>query len=310
MPRQSIVATAVSGLLLCGAPSALAVEEVEVYSNNNSQRVYNIMVLDENMTPVKHRPSFYIAKKHKITTITNYHWNGGNGSSPGTIKLLDGNGKEVAAAKAIGRSGAGGRPNVYWEARMDKVIPPGRYTITDTDWLTWSCNERSGNQGITTVRGIPMDGTATGRWVLKETKIGYSSHPQGSGISVSDKKNSANSYSRTKPDGIAHEYEFLHTWTEPPATLEPGKSIELTLSVENTGFMGVLGCKGWTTLKQTGLSAEAVIAPGNSKASKPNASRKISYKVPSGKAGEETHLTIEVSQGRGKGTKDYVYTYR
>jgi len=93
-------------------------------------------------------------KNWMITFIQTYHWNGGRGTSrPGTIALRDGSGKVYGPWNASGAPGQGGVPNAYWEVRPNFALPPGTYTVIDSDPTTWAQNAASGGRGFIVVRG-------------------------------------------------------------------------------------------------------------------------------------------------------------
>lgn len=317
---RSIIVVSVALMVLASSGIVLMAQEqeVEIYTNSNDDPVYNVRAIDDIGRHVKHPAVFTLSRPCRITSITNYHWNGGQGSRPGSIRIVNvATQKAFGPYKAIGKPGMGDRPNCYWVVTPNVVLEPGKYVIDDSDLATWSINEKTGLCGITWVRGIPVLGTAPGRgngWTLRETKIEYSSHPEGSGILIHG-RNTATSHSSTKPDGIPLVYEFIHTWSEPPASMEPGSVIPLSVSVENRSFRGVLAASGHTEFSNSGKAASAGEAASVTiNPSKPptaaQASRKIEFKVPKGKQGDELWLTFGVSQGRGKGKKHYIYVFK
>jgi hypothetical protein len=93
-------------------------------------------------------------KNWTITLISTYHWNGGRGTSrPGSISLQDASGKVFGPWIAIGTPGQGGVPNANWEVRLNFDLPPGKYTVIDSDPATWAQNAASGGRGFVVVRG-------------------------------------------------------------------------------------------------------------------------------------------------------------
>lgn len=87
-----------------------------------------------------------------LTSIQNYHWNNGNGTSkPGKLGL-----RSLATGKerwwqATGVSGQGGVPNAYWQAKPLVLLPPGIYQILDSEPETWACNSESNGRGFSVV---------------------------------------------------------------------------------------------------------------------------------------------------------------
>ncbi|MFI4933537.1 MAG: hypothetical protein ACHP7N_02870 [Caulobacterales bacterium] len=95
---------------------------------------------------------FRSAKPVRITGIVNYHWNNGQGAAPGTIALRGANGVLYGPWRARGAPGAGGAQNVMWYVEPGVVLPPGAYTVIDSDPATWSQDALSGNRGMGEVR--------------------------------------------------------------------------------------------------------------------------------------------------------------
>jgi hypothetical protein len=87
-----------------------------------------------------------------LTRIMTYHYN--NGTPPGTIALRAGDGTVYGPWPAEGSEGQGAVANAYWTAYPGTEIPPGRYTIVDSDPSTWSWADDTNGRGITEVYGI------------------------------------------------------------------------------------------------------------------------------------------------------------
>jgi hypothetical protein len=106
------------------------------------------------------RPSFTLKSPVCMTQVTTYHWNNGQGATPGiiTLQLHVGGGRtQNFSFQAQGTSGQGGAPNVNWVATANMLIlPAGTYTVLDSDPATWSYNAQSGNRGFVTVSGIAV----------------------------------------------------------------------------------------------------------------------------------------------------------
>jgi hypothetical protein len=99
---------------------------------------------------------FTTQRTYRVTLIRNYHWNDGAGSATvGTVALRDAIGTTYGPWQAVGSDGAGGSSkNLYWEAAPDTLIPPGTYTVIDSDTATWAQNATTGNAGMTHVEGV------------------------------------------------------------------------------------------------------------------------------------------------------------
>jgi hypothetical protein len=95
-----------------------------------------------------------LKEKYMLTFISTYHWNGGRGTPrPGTIALRGSDGKIYGPWKTTGAMGQGAVPNANWEARPNVVLPPGAYTVIDSDPKTWARNSESGGRGFIVVKG-------------------------------------------------------------------------------------------------------------------------------------------------------------
>jgi hypothetical protein len=95
-------------------------------------------------------PTVTFDRAYYLTEITTYHWNGGAGTSAGTIALKDASGKNYGPWQAELVNG------VYWTARPGETIPSGKYTVIDSDPSTWAQNESDGGLGMTWASGITI----------------------------------------------------------------------------------------------------------------------------------------------------------
>ena len=96
---------------------------------------------------------FEIPESYNITYIWTYHFNNGNGVTPGNIALQKSDGAlfgpwEVTAANV--------RQKIDWETRPNAVIPAGRYTIIDSERALWSWSAGSKGMGMAKVKGYPV----------------------------------------------------------------------------------------------------------------------------------------------------------
>ena len=99
---------------------------------------------------------FTLSESWKVTEIETYHWNQGQGVSPGTIGLRAANGTMYGPWQATGLPGQGGVANAYWVVHPNVVIPPGTYTVIDSSPGTWSQNSETGGRGMGWGKGIPQ----------------------------------------------------------------------------------------------------------------------------------------------------------
>jgi len=129
-----------------GDPPADSGPIVDLCNNTNTELVNN---------HPKVRTGCLLKGKAYISEVTTYHWNNGQGASPGTIHLLQ-SGRKLhifGPFKARGTSGQGGARNVNWVAQVGQTLPAGAYFVIDSDPATWSQNQRSNYRGFAIVRG-------------------------------------------------------------------------------------------------------------------------------------------------------------
>ncbi len=100
------------------------------------------------------KPSFAIYESQIITYIDTYHWNDGKGASAGgKISLKRDDGTIYGPWIVETKPGQGGVPNAWWIVHPNEVIPPGRYTVEDSDVATWSQNQGSNGCGFSKIEG-------------------------------------------------------------------------------------------------------------------------------------------------------------
>jgi len=98
--------------------------------------------------------TFTISASWLVTEITTYHWNNGQGKTPGTIGLRAADGATYGPWQATGLPGSGGVPDAQWVVKPNIVIPPGTYTVLDSDPSTWAQNSETGGAGMSWGNGI------------------------------------------------------------------------------------------------------------------------------------------------------------
>ncbi|MFI4976300.1 MAG: hypothetical protein ACHP84_17320, partial [Caulobacterales bacterium] len=141
--RVGLAALALAAGATCAATSAQA---ADLCNNTNGGGVLN--------GPNSHRTPCTLTQPAHITQLITYHWNNGNGATPGTIMLFDpSTGVQYGPFAATGSSGQGGAPNVNWVANVNLTVPAGAYQVIDSDPPTWSWNSASGNYGFAKVEG-------------------------------------------------------------------------------------------------------------------------------------------------------------
>jgi hypothetical protein len=97
---------------------------------------------------------FTIPQSYYIASIWNYHYNGGQGVTPGNISLRRSDGKvfgpwEVTAFDVTTK--------INWECQPKTTIPAGAYIIIDSEDALWSWNEKTKGRGMSKVKGYPAN---------------------------------------------------------------------------------------------------------------------------------------------------------
>lgn len=98
--------------------------------------------------------TFTINSSWLVTEIINYHWNNQQGRTPGTVGLRAADGTTYGPWQATGQPGQGGVPDAYWVVKPNIVIPPGTYTVLDSEPSTWAQNQETGGRGQSWGKGI------------------------------------------------------------------------------------------------------------------------------------------------------------
>ena len=109
---------------------------------------------------------FTLSGPGHVSKIMTYHWNGGRGSSPGTIGLKNTQtGEVIGPWKAAGANGYDPTPGAqwpttstappyrYWTVQPGRDLPAGTYEVVDSEPSTWSYAPDTGKRGITYVFG-------------------------------------------------------------------------------------------------------------------------------------------------------------
>lgn len=124
-----------------------AAEPIMIFERNTLGAVEN-----NPLNPTK----FTLNQTYLITEIRTYHWNYGQGQTPGAIGILDEEGKLLFEMAATGQPGMGGVPDAYWMIQPNLELIAGEYTIQDSDPSTWSQNFETGGQGIAWIFGLAV----------------------------------------------------------------------------------------------------------------------------------------------------------
>lgn len=100
-------------------------------------------------------PTWKTNEPMNVSEIHTYHWNDGQGQSPGTIGLQGADGTLYGPWETTGLPGKGGVPNATWVAKPGVVVPAGSYKVVDSDPDSWSQNADSEGVGFTWVYATP-----------------------------------------------------------------------------------------------------------------------------------------------------------
>jgi hypothetical protein len=128
-------------------PATPAPAPVELFAVSNGTSV----------TPGATAPSRFTVTSGsvRVVSLKTYHYVAPDGlSSTGQIGLRGSDGKVYGPWQATGSPGVGGIANAFWTATIDVVLPPGTYTVTDSDPTTWSANAGTGGAGMFWVTGF------------------------------------------------------------------------------------------------------------------------------------------------------------
>jgi len=120
---------------------------------------FNIAAVTQQTAGPPTATTFVLTAPTQVTQIATYHYNGGAGANPGTISLKDQNGNVYGPFPAQGLNAQGQSlpPFVAWQANLNNVaLPPGTYTVIDSDPSTWSYNTQSNNTGFVRVSGFTV----------------------------------------------------------------------------------------------------------------------------------------------------------
>ena len=111
-----------------------------------------------NVAAVQNKPTkpteFTTDRCYYITSMYNYHWNNGQGKTPGQVGFTAG-GTVYGPWQSTGAPGQGGVVDAYWYVYPNLKLPAGTYTVTDSDPDTWAQNFESEGAGMTEVFGFP-----------------------------------------------------------------------------------------------------------------------------------------------------------
>jgi hypothetical protein len=97
-----------------------------------------------------------LSNRTTITQVATYHWNSGQGATPGTISLqrVVAEGGFFGPFTAVGSAGQNNVANAAWLATPNVTVPADTYVVLDSGPSTWSFNTTSSNSGFVRVWGF------------------------------------------------------------------------------------------------------------------------------------------------------------
>lgn len=136
-----ILGIVLSLITICPCIGDITVNGVEYqWANWNNAGVQN--------GPPSGTPYFTIDNTVMVTYLDSYHYNDGYGVSyPGTLSLISNDGQEYGPYQMISSE----TNNIIWNYvpyEGEIILPPGTYTVVDSDPVTWSNNAESGYAGF------------------------------------------------------------------------------------------------------------------------------------------------------------------
>jgi hypothetical protein len=124
----------------------------EVKRNRKREYIFDNYNIEEVQKGPAQAPAFAIQAPRKISILCTYHW--WIRPEPGTLGLRDQNGKLYGPFQAIDDLELGVGSNINWVAFPDITLPPGTYTVVDSDPASWSHNTGTKGLGFAQVGGL------------------------------------------------------------------------------------------------------------------------------------------------------------
>jgi hypothetical protein len=156
-PAATLTATPVATLVATPEPTLTATPAVTPTATPSpavEEQIFKVLSIGVAYNGATTPTTFSINESWLVTYILTYHWNNGNGVTPGTIGLRASDGTTYGPWQATGETGQGGVLNASWVVRPNVVIPPGAYTVVDSDPSTWAQNDETGGAGMSWANGI------------------------------------------------------------------------------------------------------------------------------------------------------------
>ncbi len=127
----------------------------------------NTLAVQQGKAGLKY-PFFVVKTSLKLQAVSTYHWNNGQGVTPGKITLMEFKPEDANAdgsfdtkkGNIFGPYQAKGRDyNRFWDIFPNITLSAGYYCVIDSEPDTWSYNSTSKNEGFADVYG--EEGTET-----------------------------------------------------------------------------------------------------------------------------------------------------
>jgi|HubBroStandDraft_1064217.scaffolds.fasta_scaffold28691_2 hypothetical protein len=128
------------------APTSSAAS-VTVCSNFDASLVDN--------APTTWRGNCTLSSPANITQIQTYHWNRGQGATPGYVLLVSAGNDTVYGPFPTLGSPANGVSNALWTATVNLTLPAGSYVVVDSDLSSWSWDTASAGAGFARLLAPP-----------------------------------------------------------------------------------------------------------------------------------------------------------
>jgi hypothetical protein len=157
VPKPTATATATPTATATATPTATATATPTATPSVTEEEFFRVLSIGVAYNGATEPTTFSIDESWLVTYLLTYHWNEASGATPGTIGLRASDGTTYGPWQATGEPGQGGVPNANWVVRPNVVIPPGTYTVLDSDPSTWAQNDETGGAGMSWGSGVRQD---------------------------------------------------------------------------------------------------------------------------------------------------------
>jgi len=154
VPKPAPTPTATATATPTATPKASPTPTPTVTPSAAEEELFSVTSIGGAYNGATEPTTFSISESWLVTEIYTYHWNDAQGKTPGTVGLEAADGTVYGPWQATGQPGQGGVPDAYWVVKPNIVIPPGTYTVIDSDPSTWAQNAETGGAGMSAGKGI------------------------------------------------------------------------------------------------------------------------------------------------------------